>query len=176
MGQEPKKTIDRIVAELGRYPIEAFQFLRDGLTFTVDNVHGQLTDIERRIHQMMQEQDLDYDDLEELLDEDVLPMEMAEFLHQMGGARSINRHVRGEQLCWGLRDYALARWGFLASTVLRSWNIRSTEDFGRIVFALVENGYLQKEPQDALSDFQGVYDFDEAFDRSYHIPVSDEPE
>lgn len=174
MPKEPKKTIDHIVAELGRYPIEAFQFLRDGLSYTVDSVHGEQSDIERQIHQMMVEQGFDYDDLEELLEEDALPDEMADFLHRIGGAQGVNRHVRGEQLCWGLRDYALARWGFLASTVLRSWNIRATEDFGRIVFALVDNGYLQKEPHDTLTDFQRVYDFDEAFDQSYRIPLREE--
>lgn len=72
-------------------------------------------------------------------------------------------HVSGQQLCLGLRDYALQRYGLLARTVLRKWNINHTEDFGRIVFALVESGLMRKTEDDHLEDFQGVYDFDEEF-------------
>jgi uncharacterized repeat protein (TIGR04138 family) len=44
--------------------------------------------------------------------------------------------------------------------VLRRWNIHSTTDFGRIVFALVDNGFLQKTEQDRIEDFRDVFDFD----------------
>src|SRR5689334_20631101 len=47
-----------------------------------------------------------------------------------------SRHVSGQDLCEGLREFALTEWGMLARTVLRRWNINSTMDFGRIVFAL----------------------------------------
>lgn len=76
-----------------------------------------------------------------------------------------NRHVTGQQLCLGLRDYALRQYGLLARTVLDHWNIRRTEDFGRIVFALVDAGLLRKTDQDSIEDFAGVYDFDEVFGR-----------
>lgn len=72
-------------------------------------------------------------------------------------------HVSGRQLCMGLRDYALQRYGLLARTVLRKWGIHATADFGRIVFALVESGLMRKTDDDELDDFQGVYDFDEEF-------------
>src|SRR5947209_12845686 len=54
------------------------------------------------------------------------------------------RHVCGQQLCEGLREYALSRWGMMARTVLRRWNINRTEDFGRIVFAMIECGEMAK--------------------------------
>ena len=54
----------------------------------------------------------------------------------------------------------------LAKTVLHSWGVRRTEDFGRIVFALVETGILRKSEEDSLGDFMGVFDFDEAFGAS----------
>lgn len=73
------------------------------------------------------------------------------------------RHVTGQELCMGLRDLALQRFGPLARTVLASWGIHSTEDFGRLVFALVDAGLLRKTDEDSLDDFRGVYDFDEAF-------------
>lgn len=72
-------------------------------------------------------------------------------------------HVSGQELCLGLRDYAIRRYGLLARTVLRRWNINATDDFGRIVFALVDAGLMRKTDRDHLEDFQGVYDFDEEF-------------
>ncbi len=80
-----------------------------------------------------------------------------------------SRHVCGRQLCEGLRDYALKQWGMLARTVLRRWGITSTVDFGRIVFAMVDSGYLQKTEQDQLEDFHNVFDFRTAFEGEYRI-------
>lgn len=75
-----------------------------------------------------------------------------------------SRHVSGRQLCFGLRELAVHQFGGLARLVLRRWGIDSTEDFGRVVFALVEAGLLRKTDEDTLDDFRGVYDFSEAFD------------
>ena len=80
-----------------------------------------------------------------------------------------NRHVSGEQLCEGLREFALNRWGMLARTVLRRWNITCTLDFGRIVFALIQIGHMQRTPDDSLDDFENVYDFKTAFESGYRI-------
>jgi uncharacterized repeat protein (TIGR04138 family) len=79
------------------------------------------------------------------------------------------RHVTGQQLCEGLRDYALAQWGLLARSVLRRWGVTSTLDFGRIVFALIEAGQLQKTDDDTLDDFKNVFDFRSGFDSGYRI-------
>ena len=73
------------------------------------------------------------------------------------------RHVTGQQLCLGLREYAIERFGMLAPCVLRHWNISRTEDFGRIVYALIEAGRLDKSADDSIEDFHAVFDFDEAF-------------
>lgn len=72
-------------------------------------------------------------------------------------------HVSGEQLCLGLRDYAIRRYGRLAGTVLRRWNISETDDFGRIVFAMVESKKLLCRPEDTPASFRAVFDFAEAF-------------
>ena len=79
------------------------------------------------------------------------------------------RHISGRDLSEGLRDYALAQWGMLARTVLARWNITSTLDFGRIVFALVDNGFMQKTDEDTIEDFRNVFDFRTAFDGHYKI-------
>lgn len=78
---------------------------------------------------------------------------------------SEDRHIRGQQLSLGLRDLAIARWGFMAPVVLEHWNVHRTEDFGRIVFALVEVRRMTKTTEDTIEDFRGVFDFDEAFSR-----------
>ena len=80
-----------------------------------------------------------------------------------------SRHVSGQQLCEGLRELALSRWGLLSRTVLRRWNITSTLDFGRIVFALIESGHMQRTDEDTLEDFRNVFDFRTAFESEYRI-------
>ncbi|MGP1272361.1 MAG: Minf_1886 family protein [Phycisphaerales bacterium] len=85
-------------------------------------------------------------------------------VHGAGGVPDDEtRHVSGAELCLGLRDLAVERYGAMARTVLEHWNVRCTEDFGRLVFALIEAGILRESDDDRYEDFVGVYDFDEAF-------------
>lgn len=74
-----------------------------------------------------------------------------------------SRHVSGQELCQGLRDLAIRRYGPLARTVLEQWNVHSTADFGKVVFTLIDVGVLRKTEDDAFEDFVDVYAFDEAF-------------
>lgn len=78
-------------------------------------------------------------------------------------AAKADRHVNGAQLCIGLRDYAINRYGMLARLVLSRWGISKTDDFGKIVFAMIDAGLMRRSDDDALEDFQAVFDFDEAF-------------
>ena len=112
----------------GRYPLDAFDFLHEGLAFTTSRVHGE--------------------------DPTGQP-----------------RHVTGQQLSIGIRDYARHRWGRLARTVLARWNIRATIDFGEMVFLLVKLGVLGMQETDRLEHFADVYDFTTAFDE-YEIPLT----
>jgi uncharacterized repeat protein (TIGR04138 family) len=89
-----------------------------------------------------------------------------------------SHHVGGRELCEGLRELALKQWGMLARTVLSRWNITSTMDFGRIVFAMVQHEMLQKTDEDTIEDFRQVYDFRTAFESDYRIEpkvISDRP-
>ncbi len=79
------------------------------------------------------------------------------------------RHVDGSELCVGLRDFARQQYGLLARTVLDCWNIRRTEDFGAIVFNMVELGLLRTSDEDRIEDFSRVYDFDASFE---DVPAS----
>ena len=72
-------------------------------------------------------------------------------------------HVSGAQLACGLRDYAINQYGALASRVLSYWGINQTQDFGNIVFNMIEKKLLSKTAEDSLLDFDAVYDFKAAF-------------
>ena len=80
------------------------------------------------------------------------------------------RHVSGQQWCEGLRELALQTWGPLAPVVLRSWRIRTTRDFGEMVFLLIGLGLTGKQDSDRIEDFDNVYDFAEAFN-SYEVAL-----
>jgi uncharacterized repeat protein (TIGR04138 family) len=121
MKGKPDKSMEEVILEDGRYPLEAFGFLHDGLTKAVREIHGDEPPAEGQ------------------------------------------RHVTGKQLCEGLRDLAIERWGMLARVVLNKWNIRETIDFGNMVYLLVENNFMRKTDEDSLEDFRDVFEFDKAF-------------
>ena len=121
-----KKEVDwtKVMNAAGPYPLEAFCFVREGLSFTAERVHDN-------------------------------PREMTD----------ADRHISGQQLCLGLRDFAIERYGLMAPVVLAHWNVHRTDDFGRIVFAMIKEGLMSKTDDDTLDDFRAVYSFDEAFNR-----------
>ena len=77
------------------------------------------------------------------------------------------RHVSGQELLEGIRQYAINLFGPMTLTVLEEWGIRRCEDFGEIVFNLVEHGLLSKTDEDSRADFQNGYDFDTAFRKPF---------
>ncbi|MEI8195793.1 MAG: Minf_1886 family protein [Phycisphaerae bacterium] len=123
MNQTTRKSLEQVVAECGRYPIEAFEFVRTGLNYTVQRIHGDTTDMTES-----------------------------------------QCHVSGQQLSEGLRDFAIRRYGIMAKAVLAHWRIQRTNDFGRIVFAMVESKLMQKTDDDDVRDFDDVFDFRTAFE------------
>ncbi|WCJ58072.1 hypothetical protein NXS98_10070 [Fontisphaera persica] len=92
-------------------------------------------------------------------------------LKSRGRGRSDTRHVTGQQLLDGIRDLALKQFGPMTITVFEEWGIHRCEDFGEIVFNMVEQGLLSKTKEDSRADFQGGYDFDTAF-RQPFLPSS----
>lgn len=73
------------------------------------------------------------------------------------------QHVSGPELLHGIRDYALEQYGPLAKTVLGAWGITRCQDFGDIVFNLIDYNVFSKTEQDRREDFADIYDFNEAF-------------
>lgn len=115
----------KALARGGPYPVEAYQFIRDGLEYAVTRVQAGQRD--------------------------------------PGAVQPEGNHVTGQQLCMGLLDFAIARYGMLAPAVLDRWHIHRTDDFGRMVFAMIDAGLMAKTPSDTIEDFRSVYDFAEVF-------------
>ncbi len=114
----------RMLKRAGPYPPEAFQFVREGLSYTAQKMHP---------------------DLDAISDEE--------------------RHISGQVLSLGLRDFAIEQYGLLAPAVLNHWFIKRTDDFGRIVYAMIDEELMSQGANDTIEDFRGVFDFLEAFGR-----------
>ena len=79
----------------------------------------------------------------------------------------VRGHISGTDLSLACRDFAIDQFGLTARTVLSHWGISATEDFGRIVFVLIEVGLLIRQPSDQIEDFVEVYDFERTFEGEY---------
>ena len=163
---EPKSLHD-IAKGSGPYPEAAFHFIREGLEYAAHAVHGPLTPEQQIVTNYMAAERIDFEALMEVYARGDLDPTVTAAIDAAGGPKKINRNVSGEDLCWALRDFARRRWGGLARLVLSRWHITRTEDFGNIVFALVEHQVMQKESHDTIEHFKNVYDFAEAFDGSF---------
>ena len=84
------------------------------------------------------------------------------------------RHVSGQELLNGIRNYALDQFGPMAQMVLDQWGIRTCEDFGELVFNMIECNLLAKTSRDSRDDFKNGYDFFEAFRRPF-LPAKTPP-
>lgn len=165
---EVAPTFDDPVATIvgaGPYPIEAYEFVQEGLRHTVDRIlrhtrslHGATEPVGGgSFDGTMPGQ---HGHMGNLGNAAGSPFETAA---EFNFADSDSRHITGQQLCIGLREYAIQRYGMLAPVVLRHWNVLRTEDFGRIVYRLIDVGLMSRTPDDSLTDFAGVYEFDEVF-------------
>lgn len=77
------------------------------------------------------------------------------------------RHVTGQELLDGIRQFSLAQFGPMTATVFEEWGITNCRDFGDIVFNMVEIGLLAKTDKDSRDDFQNGYDFTEVFRKPF---------
>jgi len=87
-------------------------------------------------------------------------------------AEDDSSHISGPELLAGVRELGLKKFGMLAKPVFQHWGVRSTDDFGRIVFELIECGEMRKTDRDQLTDFFSVYDFDQSLVADYQIDTN----
>ena len=80
-----------------------------------------------------------------------------------------DHHLTGQQLCQAIREFALEQYGFMAKTVLNSWGIHTTGDFGEIVYNLIRIKEMRKSKSDRREDFDDQYSFDVAFEPRFEL-------
>lgn len=160
---DPLQAFQSMVESINTYPVEAFLFVRDGLHAAASALHGEESSEHNLVQQFLHEQGMDWTQLRSQFEAHALPENLMQLITLAGGCDKFNRHVSGTELCWALRDLAVNRWGLLAPTVLTNWRIRNTQDFGRIVFAFIDHGLMQRQPTDSLADFDSIFTFEQAF-------------
>ncbi len=82
-------------------------------------------------------------------------------------------HLTGQELCEAIRLHALEEFGYMALVVFRSWGIHKTDDFGEIVYNLIDVQLMNKSEADRREDFHNVYDFEQAFRKDFRITAND---
>jgi len=80
------------------------------------------------------------------------------------------RHVSGQELLQGIRALAIDQFGPMVLSVFAEWGITRCEDFGELVFNMVDNRLLAKTKDDSREDFKGGYDFEETFRQPFLPP------
>jgi len=83
------------------------------------------------------------------------------------------RHVSGQELLEGIRELAARQFGPLAPMVFDEWGIRSSEDFGEMVFNLVTSGIWHKTDRDSMDDFRGGFDIRAAFEGEFDVRIGE---
>jgi uncharacterized repeat protein (TIGR04138 family) len=129
----------KLLHEDRRYKLEAYQFVRMGLTYA----------------------------------QDVLELGQAAEGHPADDKGRVPRHVTGRDLCLALKQLAHEQYGRMARLVLAGWGIRSTGDFGEIVYNLIKIGEMSKSDDDRRADFDDVYDFEHALVEEFAITKED---
>jgi uncharacterized repeat protein (TIGR04138 family) len=67
-------------------------------------------------------------------------------------------HVSAKGLCDAIIVTSKANHGRDVRSTFIKAGIRRSEDVGRIVFSLLEQGLLRKREEDSLADFDGIFD------------------
>lgn len=133
---EAHEVLMNLVKADTRYKLDAYLFVRDGLSFAQDELQMGFGDEE--------------------------PEEVQE---------RPERHLTGQQLCEALRQYALDQYGYMAKTVLNSWGVKTTGDFGEVVYNMIREKLMKKSETDRREDFDDIYDFSEAFQQKFDISL-----
>jgi uncharacterized repeat protein (TIGR04138 family) len=141
MSDEIHPLID-LLQQDSRYTLEAYQFIRDALE------HGQ-----------------------DVLGLSGQPEEEIE--KELGDPFDVQseQHLTGQQLCEAIRHYALQQYGYMSKVVLNQWGLKTTGDFGEIVYNLIRIGMMKRSDTDRREDFDDCYDFTEAFQQQFEITM-----
>ena len=81
-------------------------------------------------------------------------------------------HISGNELLEGIRLLGLPSFGMLCPLVFAHWGVHTTDDFGHIVFQMIDSGDMRRTQDDCLEDFCGVYSFQQVFVDDYLPNIS----
>lgn len=88
--------------------------------------------------------------------------------------RKAQGHISGQILLEGIKEFAIERFGYLGLIVFQQWGLKTTEDFGKIVFILADHKMLGRSEKDSEEDFKNGWDFNAVFKpeltRRHHVP------
>ena len=142
----------QLIKDDPRYSIDAYVFVREALDYAADALElGSLG--------------VSDDAADDAVDE----TSISESGSSKMSGQSGERHMTGQQLCEAIRLYALNQFGYMAQVVLGSWGVCTTGAFGDIVYNMINAGLMKKSPEDRRDHFDGVYDFEEVFNRKFEI-------
>ncbi len=141
---DPNQQLALLLKEDRRYRLDAYMFVFEALGYAQDVMGMGTESTSEPIAEIVEEDD------------------------ELDGPQ---RHVSGQELCEAIRRFALQQYGLMAKTVLGSWGIHQTGDFGEIVFNLIRIGRMRKTPHDRREDFDDVYDFETALREEFKIQM-----
>jgi len=78
-----------------------------------------------------------------------------------------DRHIGGRELLAGIRELAAEQFGPMAALVFERWGVRSSADFGEVVFNLIDAELLSRRSSDSKLDFVDGTDYRETFARKH---------
>ena len=70
---------------------------------------------------------------------------------------SKGQHLQPSEVCDYIIQCATEKFGMLAKTVFLQWATDSSKDFGLIIFDLIECGVLEKNEDESVNDFSGLF-------------------
>lgn len=140
---DPHRALVELLKADTRYKFDAYLFVREGLSYAQDVLNVE--------GKTPAEDDIDLE----------------------SRSAGPERHLTGQQLCEAIREYAIDQYGLMAKVVLNNWGVRSTSDFGEIVYNMIEIGLMKKSDSDQRKDFDKVYDFSTAFQQQFEITMPD---
>jgi uncharacterized repeat protein (TIGR04138 family) len=155
----PLQAMRDLLEEDKRFKLEAYQFIRESLQFAHENL--DLLRSESAAHETQ-------------VAEGDPPLPDPPLPDSQPGGQPAPKHVTGQQLCEACRRYAIEQYGYLAKMVLANWGIRSTGDFGDLVYNLIRIEQMRKSDTDRREDFDDAYCFDDAFEPQFEFASRDD--
>ena len=112
-------------------------------------------------------------------DDDTYPPEAYEFIRQSVSyaQRKKSQHEESNQvstaeLVLEIKNYALKEYGPMAFYLLKKWSIDSTDDFGNIIYNLIEYKIFGEGDHDQRQDFNNAYNFHDVFMKPYKAKLA----